>query len=40
MRTVVVGTVLGDPVLVALRRLAQEAVSSRRQAAADAREDT
>lgn len=39
MRTVVVGTVLGDPVLVALRRLAQEAVSSRRQAAADARED-
>ncbi|QKE84209.1 MerR family transcriptional regulator [Arthrobacter sp. NEB 688] len=31
MRIVVVGTVLGDPVLVALRRLAQEAVSSRRQ---------
>jgi DNA-binding transcriptional MerR regulator len=35
MRMVVVGTVLVDPVLVALRRLAQEASSAQRSPAAD-----
>ena len=32
LRTVVVGTVMVDPVLVALRRVAQEAVSAQRSA--------
>jgi len=32
LRTVVVGTVMVDPVLLALRRVAQEAVSARRAA--------
>ena len=30
MRTVVIGTVMVDPVLLALRRVAQEAVSAQR----------